>query len=55
VKFYESIEEMQKDLDEFLVTYNTKRAHQGRHMEGRTPIEVFLSGIVVSLDTKPAA
>jgi hypothetical protein len=32
---------MQKDLDVFLVSYNTKRPHQGRGMKGRTPYQVF--------------
>ena len=41
-KFYECIEEMQKDLDAYLVTYNTKRPHQGRGMQDRTPAEVFV-------------
>jgi len=41
-KFYESIEEMQKDLDAWLVHYNTKRPHQGRGMGGRTPAEAFV-------------
>jgi transposase InsO family protein len=44
-KWYETVEEMQKDLDEYLVTYNTKRPHRGRNMEGRTPIQVFKAGI----------
>ncbi len=34
-KWYESVEQMQKDLDEYLVIYNTKRPHQGRGMNGR--------------------
>ena len=40
-KFYESIEEMQKDLDAYLGTYNTKQPHQGRGMNGRTPADIF--------------
>ena len=40
-KFYESIQEMQTDLDAYLVTYNTQRPHQGRGMNGRTPADVF--------------
>lgn len=31
---------MQKDLDVYLVSYNT-RTHQGRGMKGRTPYQVF--------------
>ncbi|GHT52479.1 IS481 family transposase [Spirochaetia bacterium] len=45
VKFYESIEEMQVDLDNYLHTYNYDRAHQGRNMNGRTPYQAFVEGI----------
>lgn len=45
-KFYESVEEMQVDLNAFLQTYNEKRPHQGRDMNGRTPKQVFLSGLI---------
>lgn len=44
-KWYESVEEMQKDLDTYLVYYNTKRPHQGRNMNGRTPEKVFIEGL----------
>lgn len=43
-KWYESVEEMQKDLDEYLVLYNTERPHQGRNMKGRTPSQAFEDG-----------
>jgi transposase InsO family protein len=43
--FYESVAQMQKDLDAFLVTYNTRRPHQGRGMKGRTPEKVFKAGL----------
>ena len=36
---------MQKDLDEYLETYNRKRPHRGRGMEGRTPYQVFKAGL----------
>lgn len=42
-KWYDSVDEMQKDLDQFLITYNTRRPHQGRNMLGRTPLTVFLA------------
>ena len=42
---------MQKDLDGYLETYNTRRPHRDRRMEGRTPYEVFKAGI----PTKPSA
>jgi transposase InsO family protein len=44
-KWYESLEEMQQDLDAYLQRYNAERPHQGRGMNGRTPMEVFLKGI----------
>jgi transposase InsO family protein len=44
-KWYESLEEMQADLNAFLVLYNTRRPHRGRGMNGRTPEQVFLAGL----------
>ena len=32
-------------LDEYLEAYNTKRPHQGRGMNGRTPIRAFTEGM----------
>ena len=43
--WYEAVDEMQKDLDGYLETYNTRRPHRSRGMEGRTPYEVFKAGI----------
>lgn len=45
-KWYESVEEMQKDLDAFLKKYNAERPYQGRNMNGRTPYKAFVDGIV---------
>ena len=45
IKFYESLQEMQEDLDIYLHTYNYERAHQGRNMNGRTPFQAFVEGI----------
>jgi len=41
---YESVEQLQADLDEYLRYYNHDRAYQGRMMEGRTPVTMFLGG-----------
>ena len=58
-KWYETIDEMQKDLDDYLVQYNEKRPHQGRGMKGRTPLAVFKQGLPEKTDnlstTKDAA
>jgi transposase InsO family protein len=44
-KFYETIDQMQKDLDIYLQLYNYERSHQGRNMHGRTPHQVFKEGL----------
>ena len=44
-KWYEALDEMQKDLETYLNYYNRKRAHQGRNMNGTTPHKAFISGI----------
>ena len=43
--WYESVGEMQADLDAYIETYNRNRPHRGRGMEGRTPYQVFKKGI----------
>jgi transposase InsO family protein len=43
--WFETIEEMQVSLDRYLETYNAKRPHQGRGMQGRTPHNAFVDGI----------
>lgn len=42
-KLYTSIEELQKDLDEWLDHYNRERSHSGKYCYGRTPWETFLA------------
>jgi transposase InsO family protein len=44
-KVYRSIEELQVDLDAWLVEYNHNRTHQGKICCGRTPIETFTDGL----------
>jgi len=43
-KVYTSLEELQKDLDEFLFHYNFRRSHQGLKLEGKTPAQKLLNG-----------
>jgi len=40
-KVYQTIEELQKDLDGYLKKYNNERTHQGKHCLGDTPMECF--------------
>jgi hypothetical protein len=44
-KIYASVEELQKDLDEWLQHYNNQRTHQGKRCQGRTPMGTFTAGL----------
>jgi len=39
--FYESVEHLQTDFDQWLISYNTERPHQGYRNMGRRPIETI--------------
>jgi transposase InsO family protein len=43
-KIYETLDELQKDLDDWLYFYNHQRTHQGKMCCGRTPMQTFLDG-----------
>jgi len=51
--WFETIAEMQTVLDAYLLDYNTKRPHQGRGMNGRTPSKAFIDGIRKEETPKP--
>jgi len=40
-KLYDSLEALQKDLDEWMVYYNNDRTHQGKCVVGRTPLDTI--------------
>lgn len=44
-KLYQSIEQLQKDLDEWLIYYNQRRTHTGKYCFGKTPMETFLDSL----------
>ena len=46
-KLYVTLEELQKDLDEWMKYYNNTRTHQGKVCCGRTPMETLLDGKMV--------
>ncbi|QTL38525.1 IS481 family transposase [Xenorhabdus budapestensis] len=46
-KLYSSLNELQKDLDEWMDDYNHHRTHQGKMCCGRTPIETLLEGKLI--------
>jgi len=41
-KLYESIEQLQHDVDRWLKSYNEERPHSGRFCFGKTPMQTFL-------------
>jgi transposase InsO family protein len=43
-KIYKTIEELQKDLDDWIFEYNNERPHQGKKCNGRTPMQTLLDG-----------
>ncbi len=43
-KLYGSLEELQKNLDEWLDYYNNERTHQGKICCGRTPKQTLIDG-----------
>lgn len=40
-KLYVTLEELQKDLDSWVASYNTERTHSGKYCYGKTPMETF--------------
>jgi len=49
-KIYQSIEELQHDLDEWIAYYNTDRTHQGKMCCGRTPMQTLIDAKEVWVD-----
>jgi len=41
-KIYNTLEELQTDLDLYIQQYNTERTHTGKYCYGRTPMQTFL-------------
>jgi integrase-like protein len=44
-KLYTSLEELQTDLDLWLLEYNQARPHSGKYCYGKTPMETFLDSV----------
>lgn len=51
-KFYSNLEDLQADLDAWLVKYNEQRTHQGKMCCGRTPLETFDDGMRIWKEKK---
>ena len=48
--WYESVEQLQSDLDRYLERYNLRRTHQGYRLGGRTPAHAFAEAAGVTSD-----
>lgn len=46
-QLYESVAQLQQDLDRYLEFYNRERAHRGYRTQGRTPHLAFLEGLLL--------
>lgn len=44
-KIYTSIEQLQEDLDQWLLYYNEERTHSGKYCFGKTPMQTFLDSL----------
>ncbi|WP_439516676.1 IS481 family transposase [Sediminibacterium sp.] len=47
-KLYHTIEEMQKDLDEWMLYYNHERPHSGRYCYGKTPMQTWQESLYLA-------
>jgi transposase InsO family protein len=58
-KLYTTLQELQKDLDDWMAHYNKERAHSGRYCFGKTPMQTFFESITLAkqkmLDELPPA
>lgn len=44
-KLYNSIEELQRDADQWIKEYNEERTHSGKYCLGKTPMQTFLDSL----------
>ncbi|MCO4292206.1 IS481 family transposase [Solitalea sp. MAHUQ-68] len=44
-KVYRSIQELQLDLDRWMLEYNTNRTHSGKYCFGKTPLQTFIDSV----------
>jgi transposase InsO family protein len=47
-KLYNSLDEMQQDLDAWMKYYNQERTHSGRYCYGKTPMETFKESLILA-------
>ena len=51
-KLYNSLDELQMDLDKWIEYYNCERTHSGKYCFGKTPMQTFLDSIPLAKEKK---
>ena len=51
-KIFTTIDDLQAELDQWLVFYNRERTHQGKRCQGRTPMVTFIDGLELAKKAK---
>ena len=54
-KIYRTIEELQADLDTWIIEYNDQRPHQGRWCYGKTPTQTLIDALPLAKEKLMAA
>jgi hypothetical protein len=54
-KIYRTIEELQADLDAWIIEYNDQRPHQGRWCYGKTPTQTLIDALPLAKEKLMAA
>lgn len=49
-KLYETLDDLQQDLDQWMTYYNNERPHSGRYCFGKTPVQTFDDSIQLAKD-----
>jgi transposase InsO family protein len=49
-KLYQSLEELQMDVDIWIMHYNEERVHSGKYCYGKTPMETFVESKQLAMD-----
>ncbi|MCC8398231.1 MAG: IS481 family transposase [Rickettsia endosymbiont of Labidopullus appendiculatus] len=47
-KFYTTLDDLQIDIDNWLVSYNNERPHSGKHCFGKTPMQTFRDSLHIA-------
>jgi hypothetical protein len=47
-KFYSTLDELQADINTWLMSYNSERPHSGKHCYGKTPMQTFTDSLHIA-------